>query len=49
VKEQAGIGFEFVQEFIDRDRELRKLLSARSKDNPHLRPRCAACKTIASN
>jgi hypothetical protein len=31
VKEQAGISFDYVSEFFDRDRELRKLITGRTK------------------
>src|SRR2546425_4607773 len=31
VKEQAGIAFDYVQEFVDKDRELRKLIASRTR------------------
>src|SRR5712692_6886703 len=48
VKEQAGIAFEYVQEFMDRDRELRKLIASRTKSELTL-AHGVRIATIASN
>jgi hypothetical protein len=48
VKDQAGISFEFVSEFFDKDRELRKLISSRTRTELML-AHGVRVQTIASN
>jgi len=48
VKEQAGIAFDYVQEFFDHDRELRKLITSRTRTELTL-AHGVRIQTIASN
>jgi len=48
VKEQAGVAFDYVSEFFDRDRELRRLIASRTRDSLTL-AHGVRIQTITSN